>query len=150
MLIWTGLLDPRKPVVLVGGVMAAALFMDAANGAAVSTNASAGLCSALTVIFLSVLAGTPRQPTIQRSHERIGRCYRQHGRCPFLRWLSIHKVSPGGERSTSRTAWLTLTSSSYHKGTWIIGVVAVAIGVLMTVVKPIPKKQLLAGGYMSQ
>lgn len=47
-------------------------------------------------------------------------------------------------------AWLTLAFPSYHKGTWIIGVVAVAIGVLMTVVKPIPKKQLLAGGYMSQ
>lgn len=39
---------------------------------------------------------------------------------------------------------------SYHKGTWILGVVAVAIGVGMTVVKPIPRKQLLAGGYMSQ
>jgi hypothetical protein len=35
MLLWTGLLNPRNPVVLVGGVMASALFMDAANGAAV-------------------------------------------------------------------------------------------------------------------
>jgi hypothetical protein len=42
MLIWTGLLDPRKPVVLVGGVMATALFMDAANGAAVSNKRLSG------------------------------------------------------------------------------------------------------------
>ncbi|GHJ86524.1 hypothetical protein NliqN6_2926 [Naganishia liquefaciens] len=110
MLIWTGALNPHSPAVLVGGVMASALFMDAANGAAYS------LVPHVNPQYNGIMSGL------------VGATGNMGG--------VLFSV---GYRFTN-----------YHKGTWILGVVAVAIGVLMTIVKPIPKKQLLAGGYMSQ
>ncbi|KAI5452803.1 hypothetical protein NCC49_000548 [Naganishia albida] len=110
MLIWTGLLNPMSPTVLVGGVMASALFMDAANGAAYS------LVPHVNPQYNGIMSGL------------VGATGNMGG--------VLFSV---GYRFTN-----------YHKGTWILGVVAVAIGVGMTVVRPIPRKQLLAGGYMSQ
>jgi NNP family nitrate/nitrite transporter-like MFS transporter len=40
--------------------------------------------------------------------------------------------------------------TNYHKGTWIMGVCSMAIGILMTLIPPIPKSQLKAAGYMSR
>jgi hypothetical protein len=65
MLIWTGLLNPKSPTVLVGGVMASALFMDAANGAAVSGAAGIyDVTQALTFLHCAVLLGSSRQPSV--------------------------------------------------------------------------------------
>lgn len=152
MLLWTGLLNSRNPVVLVGGVMASALFMDAANGAAVRIQ---GLST-----ILRADEKTPRMASTQYSlvpHVNpqyngimsglVGATGNMGGVLfsvgyRFTKYVAVrHKIEAASD-STS--------SDSYHKGTWILGVVAIAIGVLMTIVKPIPKKQLLAGGYMSQ
>jgi len=40
--------------------------------------------------------------------------------------------------------------TNYHKGTWIMGVCSMAIGILMTLIPPIPKSQIKAAGYMSR
>lgn len=53
--------------------MASALFMDAANGAAVSGEAGIyDVTQALTFLHYAVLLGSSRQPSVQWYHEWIG------------------------------------------------------------------------------
>lgn len=89
--------------------MASALFMDAANGAAVSTLVLAS-ASALTSLIRAVFTGPSRQSPIQWAPHRRGRRHWQHGRCAVLCWIPVHRVSLHLARTTvghASDTWLS-------------------------------------------
>lgn len=112
MCLWVGLLDPKSPVTLVGGICAIALFMDAANGAAYS------LLPHVNPSMNGVMSGL------------VG--------------------ASGNFGGVIFSVIFRFTGPGYHRGVWIIGVFSCVIGALICLIKPIPRRQREAGGYMSQ